>query len=54
MTEIQRTATISKDGRFRYRLGRRWGDGPNVLTERAPEQPGLWPFPVSAHTETAS
>jgi len=26
--DIERTAVLSDDGRYRYRLGRRWGDGP--------------------------
>ena len=26
-TEITKTAVVSRDGRFRYRLGRRWGAG---------------------------
>lgn len=31
MSDIQKTAILSKCGKFRYRLGRRWGDGPTVL-----------------------
>lgn len=28
--EVERTASLSRDGRYRYALGRRWGDGPSV------------------------
>lgn len=28
---MERTAILSKCGKFRYRLGRRWGDGPTVV-----------------------
>lgn len=29
-TDMQRTASFSRDGRYRYRLGRRWGEGASV------------------------
>lgn len=31
MTEVQKTAVISECGKFRYRLCRRWAEGPTIL-----------------------